>query len=205
MPSDDLADLADRLESLGTLLSEGLTTRHGDDAARALVEAGVVAAELPAFLATFAAPPDLALDQFLTQALYNDGLTLVALACLRVGGEVGWEALDDLLPALKRFASFYAAVSPRYTAFRTLDRLRLGDFWNAYCADGQWFGLLAEATRFQGLRLCAYHDAGGAAEAVPALLDGVLGPLWRRAARRVGMKENDAAVIWVEVERAGRR
>ncbi len=205
MSRDVLADLPERLESLGTLLSEGLANRHGDEASRALVKAGVVVAELPTFLATFNAPPDLALDQFLTQALYNDGLTLVALACLRVGGELSWETLDDLLPVLKRFASFYATVSPRYAAFRTLERNRLGDFWNTYCADGQWFGLLAEATRFQGLRLCVYHDTGESVEAVPALLNGVLGPLWQRVSQRVGMQEADATIIWEEVEQAGTR
>lgn len=204
--ADTLDDIPDRLESLATALSEGLVNRHGEDGARALVEAGAVPADLPAYLATFTAPPDMVLDQYLTQALYCDGLTLVTLACLRAGGDISWERLEPLRPLLTRFASFYGSLNPRYQSFRTLPRERLGEFLNSFCGDAKWFGLLHEPTRFQSLRLCAYHDGPRAApDALTQLLNGLLGPIWQQAAAFVGVPTPFAAAFWADLEQAAAR
>jgi hypothetical protein len=201
--SDALAEIPERLETLATALSEGLVNRHGEDAARALVEAGVVPADLPAYLAGFSAPPDMVLDQYLTQSLYSDGLTLVALACLKSNGDIAWERLEPLRGLLTRFASFYGSVNPRYQGFRTLPRERLGDFWNAYCGDAKWFGLLFEPTRFQSLRLCAYHDGPlPTPDAMAQLINGIHGPLWQQASRLAGVPEPVAAAFWGDIEQA---
>ena len=205
MSGAEIAEIPERIESLATELSEALIRRHGDDPFAALVVARVIAPELAARLLVPNTPPDVVLDLLLTRALFNDGLTLVALVLLRTG-DIRWDQLDDLLPLLTRFASFYSSVEPRYRNFQTLPRERLAEFWNAYCGDAAPFGLLCEPTRFLGIRLCAHHDGPlDAPEMTPRWLDGVLGPLWQHTATAMKMPPTDATALWQDVTRAAAR
>src|SRR5262245_42456901 len=89
-----LAALPDHLEEVSTALSEFFFSRHGNQAGAVLARAGVLPAELVQQFQAQNMPTEQALDRACALAVYNDCLTLIALACLNAGPVVDWGRLE---------------------------------------------------------------------------------------------------------------
>jgi hypothetical protein len=199
MTSNPLSTLIERLEQTGTGVSEFLYAHYGEQVALALVKAGVIRPEASALLRQ-PGPVERNLDLFAVRALYGDCLTLVTLACLNAGGAVNWERFEGVRPLLQRISSFLATVSGRYKDFRALPRERVPALLETFAADDEPFGLLHEATRFTGLRLCVHVTRQ---RPDPSLLnvyvDRVLRPLWQWLCSLAEVPPERNQEIWADL------
>lgn len=203
MTPNPLAALPDRLEQLGSALSERLMARFpGERAPAALLGAGVLTPRARAFFDDRTLPFEPLLDRFTALALFSDCLTVVTLACLNARPAVDWGRLDGARLLLTRVGTFYAAVYPRYAAFRNLPRERLTDFLNAYAAGEELFSLRCEDTRMMGVRLCRFLAGQGQGDLAAPYVNGALGLLWQYVHPRVGLPPEAAEAIWAALRAA---
>jgi hypothetical protein len=195
MTNHPLSALPQQLESISNTLSERLFTQYGEKVGQVLVQVGVVHPKAGRCFAEVPGPVEQQLDRFVALALYCDCLTLIMLACLLGRPPLDWARLEGIRLLLTRIASFYAATQPGYREFRTLQREGLTDFFNRFATGPEPFSLLNEATRFQGVRLCAHVSRVADAGLLRRYLDDVLHPLWQYCQARASVDDAVAAQI----------
>ncbi len=148
------------VQGYGRSSAQAVLKKHGARAVQSLVDADVFGPEVASAVNGLTCPPDDAIRTYVTLAYVNDCLQAMLLPVgILFEHQCDLKNLNysPLMPALKPMAEYYTNANPRhYAEFWTFSKNQLLEFYVQYATDKSLFGFRTIATRWSGLKVCAY-------------------------------------------------